>query len=77
MLVQLLGAFAAAALVYANYKGAITTFEHTQHITRGDPTSVKSFSIFATFPAKYFTTWVGPFADQVIGTALLVGLIFA
>ncbi len=77
MLVQLLGGFVAAALVYANYKTAIGTFEHSQHIVRGQPTSVKSFSIFATFPAKYFSSWVGPFVDQIIGTAFLVGLIFA
>jgi glycerol uptake facilitator len=77
ILVQILGAFTAAALIYANYKGAIVAFEHSQHIVRGQPTSVKSFSIFATFPAKYFTSWVGPFVDQVIGTAFLVGILFA
>ncbi len=75
--VQLLGAFLAAGLIYANYKAAIGTFEHTQHITRGAPTSVKSFSILATFPAKYFGSWFGPFLDQVIGTAFLIGLLFA
>jgi glycerol uptake facilitator len=77
IVVQLAGAFAAAALIYANYKGAIVAFEHSQHIVRGQPTSVKSFSIFATFPAKYFTSWAGPFVDQVIGTAFLVGILFA
>jgi glycerol uptake facilitator protein len=77
VLVQLLGAFAAAALVYGNYKGAISAYEHAEHIVRGQATSVKSFAIFATFPAKYYSSWAGPFADQVIGTAFLVGLIFA
>ena len=46
-------------------------------ITRGDPNSVTTFSIFATFPAKYLGNWVGPFIDQVVGTAFLVALIFA
>src|SRR5689334_297311 len=32
---QLLGAFAGAALVYAVYKGAIDSYEHANHITRG------------------------------------------
>jgi glycerol uptake facilitator protein len=77
IVVQIAGGFVAAALIYGNYKGAIGAFEHAQHIVRGQATSVKSFSIFATFPAKYFTSWAGPFADQVIGTAFLVGLLFA
>jgi glycerol uptake facilitator protein len=74
---QVLGAFVGAALVYLNYRFAIGAFEHANHITRGAANSVPTFSIFATFPAKYFHTWVGPFVDQVIGTAFLVGFIFA
>ncbi len=74
---QVLGAFAAAAMVYFNYHPAINSFEHAQHITRGAPSSIPTFSIFATFPAKYFHSWVGPFFDQVIGTAFLVGFILA
>ena len=77
MLVQVLGAFAAAALIYANYKGAISAFEHTSKIVRGQPTSVKSFSIFGTFPAPYYSSWAVPFVDQVIGTAFLAGLVYA
>lgn len=74
---QVLGAFAGAALVYAVYKGAIDSYERANHITRGDPNSVPTYSIFATFPAKYLTTFVGPLVDQIVGTALLVGLVFA
>lgn len=74
---QLLGAFVAGLLVYLNYKSAIASYEHAQHITRGASKSVNSYAIFATFPASYFTTWVGPFIDQIIGTAFLVGLVFA
>jgi glycerol uptake facilitator protein len=74
---QVLGAFLGALLVYVVYKGAIDSFERANHITRGDPDSVPTYSIFATFPAKYLGTWVGPFVDQVVGTAFLVAFVFA
>jgi len=74
---QILGAFAGAALVYFNYHAAINSFEHAQHIVRGTAASVPTYSIFATFPAKYYGSFVGPLADQIIGTAFLVGFIFA
>lgn len=74
---QVFGAFVAAALVYFNYRYAIGSFEHVEHIKRGTSDSVGTYSIFATFPASYFTSWSGPFMDQVIGTALLVACIFA
>jgi glycerol uptake facilitator protein len=74
---QVLGAFVGAALVYFNYKSAIDSFQVANHIVKGLPNSVPTYSIFATFPAKYFHSWTGPFFDQVIGTAFLVGFIFA
>jgi glycerol uptake facilitator protein len=76
-LAQLLGCFVGAALVYFNYHDAINSFDKAMHITRGAANSVPSYSIFATFPAAYFHSWVGPFFDQIIGTAFLVGFIFA
>jgi glycerol uptake facilitator protein len=74
---QLAGAFLGAFLVYIVYKGAIDSYERANDITRGDPNSVPTFSIFATFPAKYLGNWVGPFIDQVVGTAFLVAFVFA
>src|SRR6478672_4936708 len=74
---QMLGAFLGALLVYVVYKGAIDSFERAQHITRGSPDSVPTYSIFATFPAKYFGTVTGPLIDQVVGTAFLVAFVFA
>lgn len=74
---QMLGAFLGAVLVYVVYKGAIDSFERAQHITRGSPDSVPTYSIFATFPAKYFGTVTGPLIDQVVGTAFLVAFVFA
>jgi glycerol uptake facilitator len=77
MAAQVAGAFLGAVLVYIVYKGAIDSYERANHIVRGDPNSVPTYSIFATFPAKYFATWLGPFIDQVVGTAFLVAFIFA
>jgi glycerol uptake facilitator protein len=74
---QIVGAFLGALLVYIVYKGAIDSYEHAHDITRGDPDSVTTFSIFATFPAKYLGSWSGPFIDQVVGTAFLVAFVFA
>jgi glycerol uptake facilitator protein len=74
---QVAGAFVGALLVYVVYKGAIDSYERANDITRGDPSSVPTFSIFATFPAKYFGNWFGPFLDQVVGTAFLVAFVFA
>lgn len=74
---QMLGAFLGALLVYVVYKGAIDAYERANDITRGDPESVVTYSIFATFPAEYLGNWVGPFVDQVVGTAFLVAFVFA
>jgi glycerol uptake facilitator protein len=77
VIAQILGAFLGAFLVYIVYKGAIDSYERANHIVRGDPNSVPTFSIFATFPAKYLGNFVGPLVDQIVGTAFLVGFIFA
>jgi len=75
---QILGAFAGAALVFANYHDSIKAYEKAAKIVRGDPSGNTTFSIFATFPAPYFNGgWFGPLLDQVIGTAFLVLLILA
>jgi glycerol uptake facilitator protein len=76
---QLVGAFAGAALVYAVYHDAIDAFNAAQQPpVTSRPASLATFSIFATFPAKYFgaAAW-GPLLDQIVGTAILVALIAA
>src|ERR1700712_4690250 len=40
-------AFVAAAVVYFNYRFAIGSFEHVEHIPRGSSESVGTYSIFA------------------------------
>jgi glycerol uptake facilitator protein len=64
---QVAGAFAGAALVYVNYLPAFRAF---------DPDLTKSANVLATFPA-FPEAWLFGFLDQVIGTALLLGLILA
>lgn len=75
---QLVGAFVAAALVYAVYHNAIDAYNLASHTTRSAPGGLATYSIFATFPAPYFHgNNFGPFLDQVVGTGLLVMLIAA
>jgi len=67
MVSQTLGAMAGAALVWFNYREAILRF---------DPALEKSAGIFTTFPAFPDVPAAG-FFDQVLGTALLLFLVFA
>jgi glycerol uptake facilitator protein len=64
---QIAGAFVAAALVYQNYLPAFHAV---------DPQLERTAGIFTTFPAFPEFPQAG-FLDQVIGTALLLLLIFA
>ena len=67
-LVQVAGAFAGAALVCCNYWPAFREV---------DPGLTHTAGIFTTFPAFPDAFWGYGLLDQVVGTALLVGLIFA
>jgi len=64
---QTLGAMAGAVVVWFNYREAILRF---------DPLLEKSAGIFTTFPAFPEIPAAG-FFDQVLGTALLLFLVFA
>lgn len=64
---QTAGAFAGAALVFVNYRPAFERF---------DPALEKTAKIFTTFPTFPALPAAG-FIDQVLGTALLLFLIFA
>jgi glycerol uptake facilitator protein len=74
---QVAGAFVGAALVWAVYNAAINNYDHVHHIVKGTTASIATYSTFATFPAAYFHTWVGPFVDQVVGTFFLAVFVFA
>jgi glycerol uptake facilitator protein len=67
ILVQTLGAFLAAGLVYWNYLPAFQAF---------DPGLEKTAGVFTTFPAFPQVPFAG-LLDQTIGTALLLMLILA
>ncbi len=66
-LAQIAGAFLASALVYWNYLPAFQAF---------DPTLEKTAGVFTTFPAFPAQLSAG-FLDQVLGTAILLFIIFA
>lgn len=75
-LAQVVGAFVAAALVYACYRWAIDASIAAAGETR--KTSLSTYSIFATFPAEYFgDSWWGPLLDQIVGTGILLLVICA
>jgi glycerol uptake facilitator protein len=76
-LAQVVGAFVAAALVYAVYAPAINAYNASKNVA-SRAVAQDTFSIFATFPAKYFGGGVwGPLLDQIVGTALLLAIIAA
>jgi glycerol uptake facilitator len=74
---QVFGAFVGAALVYLVYHNAIDNYDTINHIVKGQPNSVGTYSTFATFPAPYFHSWFGPFVDQAVGTFFLALFVFA
>ncbi len=67
MIAQIAGAFLAAAIVFWNYRPAFQAF---------DPGLTQTAGVFTTFPAFPNQLSAG-LLDQVIGTALLMFLIFA
>ncbi len=70
MVAQVLGAFVAAAILYFVYQGAIV------HATGAKNIADAVGGVFYTSP-KAFVGVFGAFCDEFVGTALLVGLIFA
>lgn len=70
---QTAGAFVASAIVYATYFEALAAFDGgTRQVTGPLATA----GIWATYPQPFLSTFPGGFMDQVVGTALLVGVIF-
>jgi glycerol uptake facilitator protein len=67
---QMLGAFIAAAILFFVYHGAIMNAAGNQNVA----TAVGG--VFYTYPKPFVGTF-GAFCDEFVGTALLVGLIFA
>jgi glycerol uptake facilitator protein len=86
-IVQVLGCFVGAALVFLVYNNAINHFDQVGHcgtvlkgcvpIKKGSPASVATYSTFATFPAPYFHNVLGPLIDQIVGTFFLALFVWA
>lgn len=72
-LAQMIGAFAAAAVVYATYLEALGDFDGGVRQVLGPQGTA---GIWATYPQPYLSLW-GGLVDQIVGTALLVICVFA
>jgi len=81
-LAQVLGAFVAAAILYFVYQGALVNALAANHLTIGQIAQSPTYGgnglgwIFYT-GHRAFVGGFGAFMDEFVGTALLVGLIFA
>jgi len=71
---QMAGAFVASAVVYITYYEALGAFDGgTRQVTGPLATA----GIWATYPQPFLSAFPGGFVDQVVGTALLMAVIFA
>ncbi len=70
---QLAGAFVASVVVYLTYYEALTVFDGGVRQVAGPQGTA---GIWATYPQPFLSVFPGGFVDQVVGTALLVGVIF-
>lgn len=81
-LAQVAGAFVAALILYFVYQGALTNALAANHLSIGQIASATTYGgngygwIFYTGHRSFVGTF-GAFGDEFVGTALLVGLIFA
>jgi MIP family channel proteins len=73
VLAQLAGAFTGAAVAFLTYREAFDRFDGGVRQVAGPQATA---GIFATYPQPYLSL-MGGFVDQVVGTALLMLLIFA
>jgi glycerol uptake facilitator protein len=79
---QVLGAFVAALILYFVYQGALVNALAANHLTISQIASATTYGgngfgwVFYTGHRSFVGTF-GAFADEFVGTALLVGLIFA
>src|SRR5437899_4244930 len=72
-LAQIAGAFVASAVVFVTYHEALTAFDGgVRHVLGAQGTA----GIWATYPQPFLSVFPGGVIDQVVGTALLVGVIF-
>lgn len=70
---QVAGAFAGAALTFVTYREAMDRFDDGVRRVMGEKATA---GIFATYPQPYLSI-TGGLVDQIVGTALLILVIFA
>ncbi|WP_070962504.1 MIP/aquaporin family protein [Vibrio sonorensis] len=73
---QLLGAFGAAALVYALYSNLFTDYEIAHNLVRGSKDGLATAGIFSTYPNPSLS-FFGAFAVEFVITAVLMFAILA
>ena len=71
---QMAGAFVASAVVFVTYYEALTAFDGGLRQVSGP---LGTAGIWATYPRPFLTVFPGGLIDQIVGTALLVAVIFA
>src|SRR5262249_37495199 len=71
---QFAGAIAASVMVFFRYRESLNHFDNgVRQIAGAQGTA----GIWATYPQEYLSNFPGGFVDQVVGTALLLMVIFA
>jgi len=73
VLAPVVGALVAPVVVYVTYREAIDAFDGGVRQVIGPQGTA---GIWATYPQSFLSVFPGGFVDQVVGTALLVGVIF-
>lgn len=73
-LAQFAGAFVASVVVYVTYYEALYHFDGGVRAVTG---ATATAGIWATYPQSFLSTFPGGLIDQIVGTALLVLLVFA
>ena len=74
VLAQMAGAFAASAVVYFTYLEALRHFDGGVRQVVGAQATA---AIWATYPQPFLSVFPGGFIDQVVGTAILMGVVLA
>lgn len=73
VIAQVAGAFVASAVVYLTYADALTHFDGGARQVSG---ALGTAGIWATYPQPWLSTF-GGLVDQIVGTAVLIIVIFA
>jgi MIP family channel proteins len=76
MLAQFAGAFVASAIVFVTYKEALDHYDGGQRQVMGTRATAGIWSTYPN-PKGFLTNVPGGLVDQIVGTALLLGVTFA